>query len=270
MTQSELDNLLKKDLYHIPRKKPSDVEQRLLLREVGYHCPICGKDLQSRTQQKRNHKNYQIAHIYPNRPTIEQYALLHNLERLGKTSEDSDNLIALCLQCHSEQDYHTTKEDYEKLLSVKKGILERNALHDAISELSLEKELVLIVNEICKPSFTEQIQLNMKPVKVVDKFEEKEALLLSKISGYITQYYTFLRDLFKEHDGKNGFVFDTLCYEMKAAFVKMDTISKEKEFVFNQLVGFIQNKTGTQNQTACEVIASFFVQNCEVFNETSR
>ena len=37
---------------------------------------------------------------------------LKGLERLGDNSESFDNKIALCKDCHSTKDYHTTKEDY--------------------------------------------------------------------------------------------------------------------------------------------------------------
>lgn len=269
MTQSELDLILNSDPYHVSRKKPTEAEQRLLLREVDFHCPLCGKDIHPRTQRKGNHKQYEIAHIYPNRPSIGQYTVLHGLERLGISSEDSDNKIVVCLQCHSEQDDHTTKEDYVKLLNIKKKLINQNALEDAIRDITLEKELDIIVEQICNASFAEQINLNMQPVKVADKFDKSDSLLLSKVSGYIIQHYTFLRDLFRERDGKNGFVFSALCCEIKTAFVKMATISNDKEMIFNQLVSFIQNKTKSMNQTACEVVAAFFVQNCEVFYEIS-
>jgi hypothetical protein len=270
VTQSELDLLLKNDPYHISRKEPNEAEIRLFLREVNYQCPLCGKDLQTRTQQKQRHKRFEIAHIYPNRPTVEQYAVLHNLERLGQTSEDYENKIALCLQCHSEQDFHTTKEDYEKLYNIKKQCLERNALHEAVNDMSLEKELKEIVNQLCRISNAELIELNMNPVRVSDKFEENESLIATKLSNYITKYYTFIRDLFQEFDGKNGFVFSALCYEMKAAYQKMASVSSDKEEIYNQITSFVQVQTGSSNQTACEIISAFFVQNCEVFNEIPR
>ena len=267
MTQSELDMILKNDPYHIQRKEPGENEIRLFLREVEYHCPLCGKNLQPRVQSKPGHKKFQIAHIYPNRPTPQQYVVLHDLERLGKTSEDFENKIALCKDCHGEQDYQTTKDDYEALLRIKKKCLEKNALHDAIDELYLENALNEIVDQICRTPTSALAVLKMNPVPVADKFDDEEAPLLSNITGYITRYYTFVRDLFREKDGKNGFVFSALCQEIKTSYIKMDAISKNKEEIFNQLSSLIKRKTASSNSVACEIVAAFFVQNCEVFNE---
>ena len=270
MTQQELNMLLEEDPYHVTRIDPSNADIRLFLHEVDYHCPICGKPLQSRAQAKPEHKPFQIAHIYPNRPTLQQFEVLHNLERLGKTTEDFENKIALCIECHSRQDYRTTKDDYNALLSIKKRCLERSALHDVVSELNLEKELKQVIDHICKLPISELSKLNMNPVRIADKFEDGDAPVLSRITGYVTQYYTFIRDLFRELDGKNGFVFNALCLNIRASYLKMSAESNNKEEIFNQLSALIKRKTSSVSPSACEAVAAFFVQNCEVFNEIPR
>lgn len=76
--------------------------------------------------KKRSVKLFEIAHIYPNSPTVEQYLELKGLERLGDNSGSFDNKIALCKDCHSTKDYHTTKEDYLKFLYCKMKLELRN------------------------------------------------------------------------------------------------------------------------------------------------
>ena len=119
MTQEELNRIIDSDSYFAARKDPSEAEIRLFLREVDFHCPLCSVELQSRQQKKPRHKRFEIAHIYPNRPTIEQYLALDGVERLGNNSESFENKIALCMTCHSTQDFHTTAEDYNRLLNIK-------------------------------------------------------------------------------------------------------------------------------------------------------
>ena len=112
MDDKEFEALKKEDKYLIPRKKPTLADEQLFLKEVDYACPLCGKDLRNHQQTKPN-KLYEIAHIYPNSPTKEQYIALNGVERLGENSEDFKNKIALCKDCHDTQDYHTNKTDYE-------------------------------------------------------------------------------------------------------------------------------------------------------------
>ena len=79
------------DPYLKERKAPTPAKQQLYLKEVS-SCPLCGKIIQHRKQEKAN-KLYEIAHIFPNRPTEEQYKRLSALPRLGDNSESFENKI---------------------------------------------------------------------------------------------------------------------------------------------------------------------------------
>lgn len=129
MTQEELNAAIEADGYCKTREKISEFDNRLYLQEVGSRCPLCGKLLIDRNQKKKV-KLFEIAHIYPNRPTEEQYMTLQGLPRLGDNSESYDNKIALCQDCHKTQDFHTTKEDYINLLNIKKECLQRANLSE--------------------------------------------------------------------------------------------------------------------------------------------
>ena len=118
------------DPYLKERKSPTAVDQQLYLKEVSFVCPLCGKILRHRKQKKAN-KLYEIAHIFPNSPTEEQYEQLSGLPRLGDNSESFENKIALCKDCHDQQDYHTTQADYLKLLDIKQHLLKLTDLHEA-------------------------------------------------------------------------------------------------------------------------------------------
>lgn len=270
MTKAQLKKAVSNDPYNIKRVNPTESELRLFLREVDYHCPLCGKELQSHKQKKKDQKLFQVAHIYPNSPTIEQYEELHNLERLGTNSEDFENKIALCLECHSTQDYHTTSIEYLDLVNIKKELLKQTALHDITTSLSLEKDISNLLLKLRFLSDKDIAQLNYDPVPIANKFDSSESLLKAKISGYVLNYYTFIRDFFRENDGVNGFHLQILSEQVKSCFVKMNDITNEKSAIFKEIVQWIANKTSCQSIEACEAVVSFFVQNCEVFYEVSQ
>ena len=273
MTQKELDNIIDNDTYFQKRKNPTQSEVRLFLREVDYHCPLCGTELQSRKQKKPDHKRFEIAHIYPNRPTVSQYETLLGLERLGTSTEDFENKIALCLNCHSEQDFQTTQEDYLKLLKVKKRYLSQEGQHEVLRDLSLEADITRVVREICSLVLEQSIDLNYDPVPLPKKFQKDDRLLIAKIKGYVDYYYTYIQQRFIEHDGKEAFCFNNLSSEMKIAFTKLKIQSQsdqmDKSQVFTSLVEWIKHKTLSPSTDACEAVVAFFVQHCEVFDEIS-
>lgn len=259
-------NAIANDPYLKKRKAPTEAEQQLYLKEVSFKCPLCGKDLRNR-KQKKNNKLYEIAHIFPNGPTVEQYILLGLLERLGEDSESFENKIALCKDCHEQQDYHTTQEDYLTLLRKKREFLRLTALHEATLTLGLEQEIAEVVSKIRFLGEDEWEKLNYSPVKLSNKFYTNELLLKTRVSTYVTTYYPYIRECFRDMEGVNGFCFETLCLQIKGCFVKMEAISDDKEAIFEQMANWIAGKTCSTYKSACEAVVSFFVQQCEVFHE---
>lgn len=269
MTKEEFTMLISKDSYLKERKSPTTAEEQLYLRETEFHCPLCGKDLRHRKQKKAN-KLYQIAHIYPNSPTEEQYKELAGLTRLGDNSEAFENKIALCKDCHDAQDYHTSREEYLALVKIKEKFLRKTALDEATFDLGLEKDIAIIVKQIRDLDTEELKELNYSPIPLANKFEGSELILKSGIAAYVTNYYPYIRDLFREMEGTNGFRMKVLSLQIKCAFAKMENISADKEEIFGQLVEWIYSKTLSVSKPACEAVVSFFVQNCEVFHEITK
>lgn len=58
------------DKYCINRRKPTPLDELLLLDECGYICPLCGNFLISKNNKKK--KQFEVAHIYPKSPTPEE------------------------------------------------------------------------------------------------------------------------------------------------------------------------------------------------------
>ena len=103
------------DTYCMDRRTPTKYDELLLLEEVDSICPVCGISLINKQAKKK--KQFEIAHIYPNSPTKEEVKELMGVERLGSNSEDIQNWIALCSKCHTEYDFHKTKDEYLKIKS---------------------------------------------------------------------------------------------------------------------------------------------------------
>lgn len=266
MTKENFAMLISKDSYLKERKPPTPAEEQLYLRETEFHCPLCGKDLRHRKQKKAN-KLYQIAHIYPNSPTEEQYKELAGLTRLGDNSEAFENKIALCKDCHSAQDYHTSKKEYLTLVKIKEKFLRKTALDEVTFDLGLQQDIAIIIKRICALRTEDFEKLNYSPVPLANKFASNEQMLKSRIAAYVTNYYPYIRDLFRELEGTNGFRMDVLSMQIKCSFAKMEYISNDKDEIFEKLVNWIYTKTLSVSRPACEAVISFFVQNCEVFHE---
>ena len=186
---------------------------------------------------------------------------------MGDDSESFENKIALCKDCHDQQDYHTTKADCLILLEKKQHFLKLTDLHEATLTMGLEVEIADIVKRICSLCEDEMASLNYTPVRLTKKFTANELLLKNRIGMYVTSYYPYIRDCFKELEGINGFRMNALSLQIKSCFTKMEGISDNKSDIFDQLVNWVMSKTLTTSRDACEAVVSLFVQNCEVFHE---
>lgn len=266
MSQEELNAEIQADPYLINRKKPTAYEERLYLKEVHHKCPLCGKSLLVQGQPKEN-KLYEIAHIYPNSPTPDQRIALNGLQRLGSNSEDYENKIALCRDCHKQQDFQTTKEDYLKLYQIKQNLLRQTILESIADNLPLEDGIAEVISRLCTLSEDDFATLNYSPVTLAKKFDASDYLLKNKVLNNVTTYYPHIRQQLRSMEGTNGFSSEAVRLQIRCCFVKMEMNTDNKTEIFNQMVMWLKNKTLSSSTEACEAVISFFVQDCEVFRE---
>ena len=75
-----------------------------------------------------------------------------------------------------------------------------------------------------------------------------------------------MQELFKQSE-KSGLVrFNVFSMQIKLCYLKECTHGRSQQEVYNAIVEWLKNMTNG-SRDACDVIVSFFVQNCEVFNE---
>ena len=53
--------------------------------------------------------------------------------------------------------------------------------------------------------------------------------------------------------------------QIKSFYLKQKILESSQQKIFNNIVDWIHNKTHPETNDAAEIIASFFVQNCEIF-----
>nr|WP_139258448.1 ABC-three component system protein [Fibrobacter sp. UWH5] len=61
--------------------------------------------------------------------------------------------------------------------------------------------------------------------------------------------------------------FDEVATAVRAAYKKIANLNQKKSEVLSELKKWILSKTGSDDEVACEIFISYFVQNCEVFDE---
>lgn len=257
------------DPYLQPRKQPTPTKDTYFLLEVGGMCPKCGKPLLI-TKGTRNHKLYQIAHIYPNSPLPSEITELAGLERLGMNCEDSENKIALCKDCHGYYDDHKTKDEYLWYVSKKKELMNAIAVKHAGYSFSLEAEISEVIRRLSSAKIVDLSASTYRGVPIASKIPESHSMLKTKVSSYVTMYFHFIQDTFFDLDLAKQLNFKLISNEVHTFFLKCVAEGLDYPQTFHTIVDWIKTKTLSSSIEACEAIVSFFVQDCEVFYELAK
>jgi len=128
--------------------------------------------------------------------------------------------------------------------------------------------LIEVINKITTLSEEQWNELRYSPIPIANKIEKNNLLLKTKIEGYVNKYFTYIRDCFSDLDGKNGFQLEVVSAQIKCCYMKLKKESNQT-VVFDSIIDWVMKEINAKNRYACEAIVSFFVQNCEVFDEIS-
>ncbi len=257
--------MAEKDEYLKERKIPTPNEDSKYLLEVGGLCPLCGKKLLGE-KNSETVKLYQIAHIYPNSPLDIEKEILKDVERLGNDSESFENKIALCKECHGIYDYHKTREEYLRILNIKKDLLKSYETKTMLSNQVIEDDISDVINALVNIK-GDVIELEINALKISKKIDNTNLLLKHKVEMYVSQYFLFIQAQFKALNSQGKMNFDVVASQIKTAFLQAEKKTNDKKDIFNHLTKWLQSKTHNSTIEACEAIVSFFVQDCEVFRE---
>ena len=176
--------------------------------------------------------------------------------------ENGDDIL-LCLDCAAIVQNSTEEKSRAVTL---KDILRINAqMTDAVSSnrlLDEVRELLVRIKDIS----TDDISIRKTPLRVEKKVSDR--LLLRKIRGYILDgMYDSINTCIEHLASENRLNVQKLSKCVRRMFEDAETEGASQEEIFNAIVEGIFRQSGRTSYSACELLVSYFVQRCEVFNE---
>lgn len=158
-----------------------------------------------------------------------------------------------------------------RILKIKKELLETNKVREELAAEEIEEELISIIEQMSKitDKDIEKAALKYKGIRVANKIEDEYCLLRRKVAFNVCAYYGFIKENMKILSEQKRLNFDLVASEVKTAYLKTMQNTDDKVLVFNMLVEWINSKIVQASKESCEIMVSFFVQNCEVFDEIS-
>jgi hypothetical protein len=209
-----------------------------------------------------------IAHIYPLNPTPEEEELLKNEERLSTDVNAIENLLALCEGCHTEFDKPRTVEDYRKVLQIKKTLLARSASREVRGEFKLQEELREIIGELMKFQISDgngSDALSYDPKTLDEKVgDELSPFIKGRVRYQINNYYPFIREAFRTLEKASTSSAQQILLQVKTYYLEQTKLKLTHAQILYAIADWVTAQTGADPEVA-NILASFFVQNCEVF-----
>lgn len=243
----------------------SPTQQIALVTQVNQMCPLCFGDLFYK-KGKKTYKNYELAHIYPLNPKEEEQKLLKNEEKLSEDVNNEANIIPLCTECHTKFDKPRTVEEYRTLVEIKKKILAQTDQHNLWKHYQIESDIANIINSLLTVGEIEIQYEIFSPRTIDNKIHGKvDNLTRNKVKNYVKDYYYFVRYKFIELEKSTPGKGELISSQVKCFYLKQKSIGINEQMIFHSVVNWINAKTSSMSLEGSEIIASFFIQNCEVF-----
>jgi len=219
-----------------------DARALVLLTETGGRCQKCGRILG--IKKEGNDINY---------------------AKIVRLSETDD--IILCVDCEREI-RNLSEEDKLALLSDKHDLEILVKARDATSRHEIEKQIEQVLREVDLMDVTADTQLKMEPIKVENKITEKR--LKERVLFDVRQFYEGVNDTLDRLAGENKLNVDRFAKSIKRMYEDASESQISQSAIYNLLVETLFEKTGRKYREACEIIISYFVQRCEVFDEITK
>lgn len=219
-----------------------DAHSLVLLAETGGKCQKCGRVLG--IKKEGNDINYA------------------KVVRLSETDE-----VVLCVECEREIQ-SASEEEKLALLSDKRDLENLIIARDATSRYTIERQIEQVLREVNLMDVTDDTQLKIEPVKVENKITEKR--LKDRVLFDVRQLYEGVNDSLYRLAGENRLNVDKFAKNVRRMYEDASESHISQSEIYYLLVETLFEKTGRKYRGACEIIISYFVQRCEVFDEITK
>ena len=252
------------------RRAYGNADEMALTTQVGGNCPLCGHAL-FRKKGPRWYKHYELAHIYPLNPTAQELEILQDVYRLCNDVNHVDNLIPLCVDCHARFDKPRTRVEYEQLCAIKRRLVDSADARALGAAFTIESSIRLVISNLQAASAESLVsyvaELEFDPKVLDKKFDQSLPLLIrQKIRHGVADYYRFIKLAFRDLERDTPMSSHVIYCQVRAFYLKQKSLGFSQPVIFANVVDWLKNTTRSDSVDAVEVVAAFFVQNCEVFD----
>ena len=226
---------------------------KYLLQECDSHCVMngCSKPL-----------------ILSNGNSISNVYEVSLVDKIKKPTVD--NLIALCPQCFATYQMDNDKSLVKLLKARKKSLSNHMESVNLLSSSELEKGLTDVITSITKLKQKDLVTSTLDPKEIKDKIDpNKDLHLYLMVTQQVTTYYVKLQEILKNLDKRKVIDYEDLQLQMRSIYKKLKKANKSDMEIFDEITNKIHKST-MQTPLYCQIVVSYFIQKCEVFDAITK
>lgn len=182
-----------------------------------------------------------------------------------KVTVSMDNLIALCPSCAFQYTMVHPDAVVKRMKVIKHQLVNTIEPLNINRDSSLQDDLARAVRKFAELPATTEIDLNYNPV-TLDRKIPSDTLLRRRVSSNVSSWFTEIHGILKNVSAETNVNYDLLCSEIKTAWLKIRSDQRAQVDIYNGLTDWVANKINERHDL-CEILVSYFIQNCEVFED---
>lgn len=211
-------------------------------------------------------KKYRITQIFPDGLGDDNMAEFVAIQPAPKRLDSPENLIALDTDCAEQYLLNPTADEYRILSEIKAQLAKNYAAKQAVNNVQLEDDIRTVLDALSAIRDTsELVALEYDALRIDEKFDAENFILKNETQVQVVTYYRYIEKVFSNSNAD----FDMIASEIKVSSMKLEKAGLSQADVISQLSEWMRNKAGlgTDSRLACNIVVSFFIQNCEVFHK---
>lgn len=181
-----------------------------------------------------------------------------------------DNLMAMCPQCYATYLLDDSKKLSKELKEIKNILSTHKQSVHLLDDLPLEKGIVGVIKKVKKLGEKELSGASLDPKEIKQKLSPTQDMALYiAVNGYVTTYYPRIREILMNLDKRGEIDYDEIQDQIHAFYKRLKKANKSRLEIFNEIAGKIHRVT-LQDDLYCQIVVSYFVQSCEVFDAIAK
>lgn len=222
-----------------------------LVAEAGSICPNCHQKPLFAYGDGRNELVYDVTVIDPD-----------------ESADDMNNLIALCPECAAKYLALRTPLDIIRMRDNKKALLDAFDNQDIRAEQHIPDGVCRVIDKIPSIQVPANADLNYDPATVREKIDADKSRLYLTVKTQVNVYFNDVHEAFQQLGREGKLRFNSFCQQVKYMYVTFRDKGYDQNKIFYEMTKWISDATG-EVWGDCEIVISYFVQKCEVFDVTT-